>query len=93
MRRRAPGGLVGEDEGRGPDHGGRHGEPLLLPAGELVRPVGRPVRQTEPLEQSWAVVVSTSAQLRREPQLLGGVQVVEQVVGWPLEQVAQVSCP
>ena len=41
--------LVGEDEARPGDEGPRDRDPLALPAGELVRPVVRPVGEADPL--------------------------------------------
>ena len=41
------GGLVGEDDLRPGRQGPRHGDPLLLAAGQLRRPVAQPVGQSE----------------------------------------------
>ena len=76
--------LVGEDQRRLGHQGAGDGHPLLLPAGQLRRPVIQPVGQAEDLGHRPEAlpgggVVGPAGQLERQPDVLLGAQHRQQV--------------
>ena len=77
------------------DQGAGDGHPLHLPAGEMARPVIRPVTQADPLQQGAGTPIGAGLVLFQQPERQGDVlsqgQMRQQVKG--LEYEAKVPPP
>ena len=81
--------LVSHHHRRVADGGPGEGEPLLLATGQLVGQVVAAIRQSQQFQQLPAVGVADATQTRGQLEVLGHAEVGNQIVGRPLEHIAE----